>query len=333
MSKQIIFRDCPEDDKQDIRDYWDAELPRFERILRRIPSDQQHLRLNVRCRPGAWEVRAVMLLPHDTLVAEEVADNSHAALDRVSDRLVSEIRKHKNQMRKDDLRRHRRRREREFAGANDFLSEQVRLDDRPAFFDYVRPLLRRLRSQAHHEITLAQLEGNLHPGELTVSDLLDEAIVRAWDEFAVRPAGEPMDQWLIGLLHGVIDEYKQRADMEMTVEAAFEDSAPYEVVDGWVAEDEAYWGELDTVTLDEILPDHEMSEPWHHAADDEQRKWIMRHLQGMPRRQRRAFLLHVLEGWNEMDIANLFDCQADDIRDDIQKTRAHLREQLEKDPR
>jgi RNA polymerase sigma factor (sigma-70 family) len=333
MSEQIVFRDCPEEDKQDIRDYWDSEVRRFHRIMRRVPFDQQHLRLNVRCRPGAWEVRAVMLLPNGTLVAEDTAKSSHAALDRVSDRLASEIRKHKDLMRKDDLRRRRRRREREFVDADVFLAEQVRLEDRASFFDYVRPLLRRLRGQAHRELTLAQLEGNVHPGQLTVSDVLDETIVRAWDQFGVRPTDEPLDQWLIGLLHRVIDEYMRKAAAETPVEAVLETNAHYEVTNGWVAENEPYWGELDTVTLDEVLPDYETSEPWQDVAADEQRRWILKRLKGMPRRQRRAFLLHVLEGWSLEDIAELYGCGPGDIRDDIEKTTTRLRQQLETDPR
>jgi RNA polymerase sigma factor (sigma-70 family) len=274
-----------------------------------------------------------MLLPNGTLVAEDTAKSSHAALDRVSDRLASEIRKHKDLMRKDDLRRRRRRREREFVDADVFLTEQARLEDRVSFFAYVRPLLRRLRSQAHRELTLAQLEGNVSPGELTVSDVLDETIVRAWDQFGVRPTDEPLDQWLIGLLHRVIDEYKGEVAVETPVEAVVETDAHYEVTDGWVAENEPYWGELDTVTVDEVLPDYETSEPWQDLAADEQQRWILKRLKGMPRRQRRAFLLHALEGWSLEDIANLYGCGPSDIRNDIERTKTHLREQLETDPR
>jgi DNA-directed RNA polymerase specialized sigma24 family protein len=135
------------------------------------------------------------------------------------------------------------------------------------------------------------------------------------------------------LLHRVIDEYKGKEAVEQSVEAALEDGTQYEVADGWVAENEPYWGELDTVTLEEVLPDCETSEPWQKIADDDQQRWILRQLRGMPRRQRRAFLLHVLEGWNEKDIADLYGCRTDDIRTDIETTRSYLREQLQKDPR
>ena len=325
MSRQIVFRDCPEEDKQDIRDYWSAEGRRFDRILRRIPEEQRHLRLNVRCRPGAWETRAVLLLPNGTLVANETAGSVCAALDGVSERLTQEIRKHKDLMRRDDLRRRRERRRREFAAADAFLVDQFQLNDRTAFFDYLRPLLRRLRTQAHHELVLAQLEDSIRPGELSVSDVIDEAILRAWDEFGLRPADEPLDQWLTNLLHRIIDENKGKTTAELAVGPGEAD----DVADGWIADNEPYWGELEPVTLEDVLPDYETSEPWQHVADNEQRRWLLRHLRRVPRRQRRAFLLSVLEGWSEMDIADLYNCRPDDIHGDIERTKAQLRETLE----
>jgi RNA polymerase sigma factor (sigma-70 family) len=137
---------------------------------------------------------------------------------------------------------------------------------------------------------------------------------------------------LIGLLHRVIDEYKRKAAAETPVEAVLETDAHYQVPDGWVAENEPYWGELDTVTFDEVLPDYETSEPWQDVAADEQRRWILNRLRDMPRRQRRAFLLHALEGWSLEDIGNLYGCGPGDIREDIERATTHLRQQLKEDP-
>jgi len=48
------------------------------------------------------------------------------------------------------------------------------------------------------------------PGALTVTDAFDEVLARAWARFDERPLDRPLDQWLRGLLHEVLDESKGR---------------------------------------------------------------------------------------------------------------------------
>ena len=120
------------------------------------------------------------------------------------DKLRAEIRQHKERLRHEEVHHRRCRRERDFATAEPHLTALHHERDRDVFFDLLRPLLRNLRDHARRELIIAQLEGDILPGELTVSDLLDEVLLRAWDEWNDRPRTQRLDRWLVRLLHEIL---------------------------------------------------------------------------------------------------------------------------------
>jgi DNA-directed RNA polymerase specialized sigma24 family protein len=57
---------------------------------------------------------------------------------------------------------------------------------------------------------------------------------------------------------------------------------------------------------------------------------ILDELNSFPRDQRRAFTLHVLEGWDIVDIAMTQNRSAEEVWADVEVVRRTLRERLEK---
>lgn len=100
MADHLIFHECTPPTKEAIQNYWQKKQQRFEKLLVHFPEDQRNLRLTIRRCPERYEAHAVLTLPTGTLVAET---NSHGrdyleALDIVADRLVEEIRRHKDHL-------------------------------------------------------------------------------------------------------------------------------------------------------------------------------------------------------------------------------------------
>jgi len=331
MAEQLVLHDCPPMTRDAVREYWQRKERRLMRLLAPIPADQRYLRLSMRRQKERWVLRLVLLLPTGTLVADEWAGahDWRAALDRLTDRVVLEIRRHKERLRHDDLYRRKRRRQNDFAQAQAALDSDQQQEQQAAFLELLRPLLRGIAEHARRELTLAQLDGSIRPGELTVSDLLDEVATRAWKGYAQRPRDVSMDQWLVRLLHEVLDEYQAEPAAESLYERIPPDDARYHVDGGWLAENEPFFEPQTPLTLYETLPDHELPEPWQEVAAEEQRQWILNQLRRLPRPMRRAFTLHVLEGWDEADIAMLQDRSVDEVRQDIQTARQTLRQSLE----
>jgi phosphoglycolate phosphatase-like HAD superfamily hydrolase len=149
MARDIRIRECSTGVSEDIASYWEQKLPRIERLLTRFAADQRQLRLSFACGETGYTSLARLVLPTGTLLVrtDPPALEHRAAIDQLVDKLTAEIRRHKERLRHEDVHHRRRRR----------------------------------------ELIIAQLEGDIPPGELTVSDLLDEVLLRAWDEWNDRP--------------------------------------------------------------------------------------------------------------------------------------------------
>jgi DNA-directed RNA polymerase specialized sigma24 family protein/ribosome-associated translation inhibitor RaiA len=331
MAEHVIFRDCPSAIKRAVQDYWGQKRDRLDKLLERFPADQRHLRLAVErhLQPERFEVRAVWMLSTGALVAEQSSATYQEALDLAADRLAEAIRRHRVVLQRGASWGRRHRRQAVLAEAAPRFEAGVSSLDKASFFELLRPLLATLHDHAQHELIMAQLEGRLNAGELSVDDVFDDLITRAWDRRRRRPAQLPLEQWLVAMLHEIVDQQSAEAAAVGSLEEPLaSDDRRYEASSVWVAENDPFWDEEEELpTLEEVVPIC-VSEPWQRMARREQHRWLLDQLRRLPRRQRRALTLHVLEGWDEAEVALLQHRPIDEVRDDIETACNLLRIRL-----
>lgn len=327
----------------------------IEQLLAAFPAEQRHVRFTFTPGEAGYLAEAMLTLPTGNLLARTpapIADH-RAAIDALAEELAAELRRHQRRVRHDEVEGRRRRRERDAAAAAPHLDTLRAGDDRAGFFDALRPLLRQLRSHARRELTIAQLEGSIPPGDLTVGDLLDEVIVRAWDGWPDRPRDQTLEKWLVGLLHDVLDArdsgrtvraaaaqpvslYERLRDSAHLEHGPAEDNPPaeinpaqpYAVENGWAVENNPYWPFVDSLTREDVLPDENSPEPLQTLMAEEQRRAILDELNRFPREARRAFALHVLEGWSVDEISRAQHRPRIRVDADIEAVRHALRRRL-----
>jgi len=293
-------------------------------VLRRFPEDTLHLRIRLEQTPEDWAARGVLSVPHGTVVGRGRGETLETALDALADSLFRDARRYKERRHADAAAGRKRRLRRTLESSVEHLGAFRGEDDREAFFDVLRPALAALRERAEHEVRIAALEG--HPGESSrpVDEVLDEVLVRAWDRWEERPDGVPLERWLTALLHEVVDEGTGGVETESL-------DAPAGSADGrprtdWDAE-RALWflpGD-ESPALEDLIPDAAAPPTaWAEAADEAE--WILEHLADLPRAQRRAYLLHALEGWDVDEIALLQGRDVEAVQRDIESTRELLAE-------
>jgi DNA-directed RNA polymerase specialized sigma24 family protein len=93
-------------------------------------------------------------------------------------------------------------------------------------------------------------------------------------------------------------------------------------------EDAPVWESPAVVTLEDVLPNHEAGEPWVQLAAIDQMKWVLTQLSELPVEQRRAFILHMLDGWEPDDVAMIQGRSVEEVRNDIESVREMLRSRL-----
>jgi DNA-directed RNA polymerase specialized sigma24 family protein len=329
-------------------------MPLIEQVMQEFPEDGRHLRFIFGHGDKGYDALAMLALPSGNLVARTdapVADHE-SAVDQVVNKLADEVRKHRASLRLPEPEGRKRRRERDFNAAEPHLRELHRSGDRDGLFDVLRPLLRQLRAHARRELIIAQLEGVISPGELDVGDLLDEVVLRAWDRWSDGPRDQPLDRWLVGLLHGVLDARglpymgSAKALPELPYERGRESvgvehspagddptqenysKAAHVVEDGWAVENNPYWPYVDSLTRDDVLPEDGSTDGVQLLTAEEQRRAILDELNRFSRDARRAFALHALEGWSLEELAESQDRPRAHVLADIDAVRRALRRRL-----
>jgi RNA polymerase sigma factor (sigma-70 family) len=332
MSMHWVFNEVDDAVKARLEAYWAKELPRLQKLLVHYPTDLQEMRLTVsHHQPDAlrsrYEVRGVIQLPTGTLVAEAEDDNPQVALDRVADKLVTEIRKHREQVRHDYVFNRKTRNRADLSAAGPLLQRDKEHGRREDFFRLLRPQLRFLRDYARREIRSLEQDGLLHRGEVTVDDLLDEVVARAWERLSDRPRHVSLDLWLTNLLEEILEEWiKQEPRKHASLEEKAGETGQDQV------DEQEWWTELlgaeETVTVGDLIPDVEETDAWDQLGAEEQRDGLLSLMRELPPAQRQAFVLYALEDYNSAEIAMLQDRPESQVKADIEAARKTLRECL-----
>jgi RNA polymerase sigma factor (sigma-70 family) len=329
---RIVCRNCPPGTEEEVRRLWATERPRLTRHLKRIPDAHPHFNLVVTPQRVGYEARLTLSLAVGTIAARGQGEPLEHAIGQATTRLENELSRHLSHLRKEEQRRNLRRRRSDLDEAASELAADHARGDRGAFMEALRPYLPRLRDLARHEIRAAQLEGRIIPGDVTVGDLLDELLTRAWANFDRHPDDMPLDTWLVRQLHEIADEMlhsKPRTDLREPLDASRD---PHTVSngEGWVQELEPGWLDQRGIRLEDILAEDETrSDPEQLVETEELQRLVAEALKDSPATQRRAFMLAAFDGWTEEEIAMLLRRNRADVRADIAAAREKVRRRLQ----
>ena len=233
----------------------------------------------------------------------------------------------------DSLSKRRARARSEFTTVDPMLQRGVEIGNQEEFLTQLRPLLGHLRDHAMRELRMLEINELLRSGQVTADDLLNEVMARAWLRFAGRPRELPLDLWLMKLLDEALDE---KIKPEPRVKKSLDQHADeVHSEDLLQVDDQQWWGGLldddETITLGDTLSSDESSAAAEQDETPETRalKERMHVLLGaMPKAQRLAFVLRVVEAYELFEIAMLQDRPEKEVQADIKDARNTLREQL-----
>jgi RNA polymerase sigma factor (sigma-70 family) len=334
METHWIFSGCDLEDETRIARYWEERSLEFEGKLNALSAEPIELRLAVHHDDGppAWEVQAALHLPAATLVAEEEGDR----LEEVLDGVVCELARHIDEYN-------------ELPAASADLPAGAVLDAAldavapllcrthaqgrsEAFFALLEPILRRLAGylQCHLE-TLARDDG-MPCEEVTADDVLDESLTRAWDNFGTyaAKASSPehsLDRWLMKIVEDVLKQSNHSLAEQSLEEEVVEapDDADDPLRDAWTEAG----GYQQTVELSELIAGNAGVDVWDRLSAKEGNSRLAEALGKLPRDQRQALVLSLIEGFTATQIADFQGRSAGDVEEDIRLAEQSLRQDLD----
>jgi RNA polymerase sigma factor (sigma-70 family) len=337
MSFHWVFNKCSNAVKSELEEYWSKKWPRLAKLLEPSYSPElQEVRLTVTCHEQSpqrlwYDIHAAILLPTGSLAAKSHDKDPRAALDDVTDLLAAEIERHKERVRKDYIFKRKTRPHTDISAAGPQAKRRPTIDDREAFTRQIRPLLADLREHIRHELRALEIEEVLHRNELSVADLMDEVLARAWQNFADRPRNQSLKNWLIEILHDTLEELvKQEPRRHESMEEDVDETRPSEVPQ---VDDQEWWawllGDEERLNLGDYVSRLKDAEIWNQIEAEEDQQQIGRLVNDLlPPLQRQAFVLNVLEDFAPFEIAMVQNRPESEVKADIEKAKQRLREWL-----
>ena len=318
MKTHWAFHECSDHLKSELKAYWSKKAPRLERLLQRFPDQLREIWLKTSAfsGPERFRTRAVVRLPSATVVAEEIAESAMESLDKVADCLARRIKRYKGLLCRDWVYRRRNRRREDLRTAGPFWDRDHAEYRREAFFELLKPLLHSLEGHARRELERLQREGKIGSNDVTVMDLTDEVLVRAWKDFDAKPHGFELDMWLMDLLDRIvrrIESEPRKASIYVPLSRVNppEDEHPYS----------EFFLDHALVTLADVLPENNGRSHWDALKREEQREVLETTLSHFEPQKRLAFVHHFLEGFDLFEIAMMQQRTEKEVLADIEEAR------------
>ena len=329
MQVQWTFEGCAGPTKEKCRAYWEKKQERLERVLATIPSSSKKLRLAVfhqAKQVEKFEMRGVLQLPGRTLAVQFSHQLLFAALDGLTDKLVTAALKYKRQSAQFVRRQRRLQISDDLVAAQPLLVSDKKADRKESFFRTIRPLLGFLERHARNEIKIHEVEGTLSPGQVEPADIVDDVVVLAWENFDQKKKDLPLELWLINLLNKVFIRV-MRDSQFVSLDQRF----PLADIDSKAEPDwfEEVLGYQEELSLAELLPDYDQTDTWDRLDDLDRKLHFNYVLHKFPSYQRQAYLLHALNDYSLKEVARIQDRDVKKVEDDIQKSTKSVRDYMQ----
>lgn len=336
MDTHWIFEGIDEADRERCKRYWEEKKARrIGRLLHRLPRPHRlSLGFEAVGKEGrGFRGRALLTMPTGNLVVTAQTPTLVELTDAVADKLVHRLHHHRDRLRAHWVDRRRARRREETEELPELLAADRAAERRESFYELLKPLLRPLERTIRLELDQLEKNGVFGPRQISVDDVRDEVLLRAWSGFENRPAGLQLDLWLMSLVERVLADLSEEPSRVQTLsQTEQEPEAPSESEEVLEESDEA-WAhvieEHDEPDLVDLLPATETASGVGELEVEELREEIERTLRTrLEAPQRRALISWLFEGLTAEEIALIQNRDIAAVEADIEKARNLLREHL-----
>ncbi len=318
MEIHWTYEGCDREDELRIERYWDRERIELQAKIAQLPDVPSELRLAVEHADSApWEIHAALHLPGRTLVTHSVAKTPEESVNRVLNGLADEIDRQQDKPQADIQR-------------GEGLEEMVPVlqswhgqGRSESFMSFLGPVVGSFGPYIQHELQVRENDGTLTGEKISVSDVLNEVLIRSWEQFGSRKGEVPLDLWLVGLADQVIDQLsEQTADQSIDDEGEAPSRESREAErDEWI-EHASY---PETIEFSELLTDGPGVDSWDDLEMETKQAHLAAMLGKLDREQRQAFVLNVAHGFNLAQIADFQNRTVDQVESDVARAIAEIR--------
>lgn len=205
------------------------------------------------------------------------------------------------------------------------------------FFKQILPVLGPLHEYMKRRLRIAYYIGDIRTPLYTEGDMLDEVVLRAYENYDNKPSGLSLEQWLYQLANEFLDSYilrrksleGRRRSLEGLTDAELRSLDEFPITAD--AEGEVVTMEdLDDISYqkrDFVAPGYRDT-PEEVLERKEEVQQILRALRKLPERERIAFELHVGQGFSKNDVARIMGMTPAEVTQIVEHVKGVVRYQL-----
>ena len=312
--------------------YLQSQIEKLGPRLHVFNPDMVSLRGSIEVAPKAGFIVALNLrLPSGQMAAKASEETLHGAIRIAFDDLSAQLNKHKQH-----LRSHYR-----FPGVRGEerhpIEPQARFEDTVAAVKpdkvssvdvagFVNANLDRLRRYVERELAFRLDSGQRRLQEVSVEEVVNEAIASALDEHCPHPEKVALEPWLYRLSRSAMDRLGNQLDSTGTKRINHEESHPsLDAADEQMLQ---FYQPDESTPSESLIADRYSGTPEDEASREELMTMVERALRGAAPQQREAFLLFTMEGFRPSEIAVITQRTVEQVQADIKIAREHLRRSL-----
>jgi RNA polymerase sigma factor (sigma-70 family) len=316
-----------------VEQYLQTQIEKLGPRLHVFKPDMISLRGLIEEAPKSGFIVAVNLrLPAGQMASRATAETLHGAIRIAFDDLTEQLGKHKEHLRS------------QYRYPRVRGVERQRIEPQVAFEDtiavvkpekvssvdvtgFVNANLGRLHRYVQRELHFRIDNGQRRLAEVSVEEVIDEAIANALDEHRERPEKIALEPWLYRLSRSAMDRLGNQLDSgDHSVRLNHAELHP--VSDATDEEMMQFYHPDESVTNENLVADRRSSTPEDEASREELMSMVERALRGASAHQREAFLLFTLEGFRLAEIAAITERSVEQVQSDVKIAREHLRRSL-----
>jgi RNA polymerase sigma factor (sigma-70 family) len=334
MNVQITYKVPKTPDLEKLIQQQVEKLGRYLQVLR---PDLVHLKGSI-SEKSARQGVAVSLnlrLPSGQMASQEAAPTEIAAVKAAFDDIAEQLKKHKQLLRNQHNWPRRR-------GPQSAAIDTVPFEDTVAVVkpeqisdqdisNYINVNFPRLRRFIERELQYRVDQEQLLPDQITVEDVVNEAIANALGEQNDKPERMKLEPWMHRLAIEAIGRLASDGGDEGRIPLE-----PARVPQNVQASDVAVWQfhQPDEKLYEEnVIADPAASNPEELAARRELIDLVETTLRDAGRNEREAFIFYTIEGFTLEEIADITNHTVEEVRAAIRRAREHLQRALPlKDP-
>ena len=269
-------------------------------------------------------------LPSGQMAAQTTSDTAVGAVKTTFADLANQLKKHKQLLRNQHNWPRRRGPARAVVETVPFEQTVAAVKPEPVssgdISSYIDANLARLRRFVERELAHRQREGQLAQDQVSVDDVVSEAIANALDEQHDKPERMRLEPWLYRLAMDAIGKLASGNGDEgrMALERSRQTGEAHETGDP-IAQFSEPQGRL---YVENAIVDSTAQTPEDIAARNELIELVERSLRDAGRDQREAFILYTIEGFTVNEIADITNHSGEQVRTDIRAARDHVQKAL-----